>query len=133
MPRRIPIQVTQTVSRLLEGGYVKKPPAWYEPTLRHPPAIIPPRQENQRPDSDLPRSLRSEVRQSVLEAANAKQGRSNMNSRKKLRDFFEVDRHWVTLAALEALVKEGLLDVQVLVDAIEKFGIDVNKPNPLDC
>ena len=85
MPRRIPIQVTQTVSRLLEGGYVKKPPAWYEPTLRHPPAIIPPRQENQRPDSDLPRSLRSEARQSVLEAANAKQGRSNMNSRKKLR------------------------------------------------
>ncbi|MFB1011055.1 MAG: pyruvate dehydrogenase (acetyl-transferring), homodimeric type, partial [Thiopseudomonas sp.] len=58
-------------------------------------------------------------------------GRSD--SRKKLRDFFEVDRNWVTLAALEALVKDGLLDVQVLVDAIEKFGIDINKPNPLDC
>lgn len=58
-------------------------------------------------------------------------GRSD--SRKKLRDFFEVDRYWVTLAALEALVKDGLLDVQVLVDAIEKFGIDINKPNPLDC
>ncbi len=58
-------------------------------------------------------------------------GRSD--SRKKLRDFFEVDRYWVTLAALEALVKDGLLDVQVMEDAIARFGIDVNKPNPLDC
>ena len=58
-------------------------------------------------------------------------GRSD--TRKKLRDFFEVDRRWVTLAALEALVKDGQLDVQVLVDAMAKFGIDANKPNPLDC
>ena len=58
-------------------------------------------------------------------------GRSD--SRKKLRDFFEVDRYWVTIAALEALVKEGELDAQVLVDAMDKFGIDPDKPNPLDC
>ena len=58
-------------------------------------------------------------------------GRSD--TRKKLRDFFEVDRYWVTLAALEGLVKEGQLDVQVLLDAMDKFGIDANKPNPLDC
>ena len=58
-------------------------------------------------------------------------GRSD--TRKKLRDFFEVDRHWVVLAALEGLIKEGQLDAQVLVDAMEKFGIDANKPNPLDC
>ena len=58
-------------------------------------------------------------------------GRSD--TRKKLRDFFEVDRYWVTIAALEALVKEGQLDVQVVIDAMAKFGIDANKPNPLDC
>ncbi len=58
-------------------------------------------------------------------------GRSD--SRKKLRHFFEVDRHWVVLAALEGLVAEGQLDAQVMLDAMQKFGIDANKPNPLDC
>ena len=58
-------------------------------------------------------------------------GRSD--SRKKLRHFFEVDRHWVVLAALEGLVAQGQLDVQVMIDAMDKFGIDANKPNPLDC
>ncbi|WFC98103.1 mitochondrial ribosomal small subunit component [Malassezia yamatoensis] len=80
MPRRIPIQVTQTVSRLLEGGYLKKPPAWYETTLRHPPALVPPRQSRERPDSDLPRSLQSDTRRNV-----ALQDRSQLNTRKKLR------------------------------------------------
>ncbi|MDY7220359.1 pyruvate dehydrogenase (acetyl-transferring), homodimeric type [Denitrificimonas sp. JX-1] len=58
-------------------------------------------------------------------------GRSD--SRKKLRHFFEVDRYWVVLAALEGLVAQGQLDAQVMIDAMEKFGIDANKPNPLDC
>ncbi len=58
-------------------------------------------------------------------------GRSD--SRKKLRHFFEVDRHWVVLAALEGLVAQGQLDAQVMLDAMDKFGIDANKPNPLDC
>lgn len=58
-------------------------------------------------------------------------GRSD--SRKKLRHFFEVDRHWVVLAALEGLVAQGQMDAQVMLDAMDKFGIDANKPNPLDC
>ncbi|WP_022965946.1 pyruvate dehydrogenase (acetyl-transferring), homodimeric type [Denitrificimonas caeni] len=58
-------------------------------------------------------------------------GRSD--SRKKLRHFFEVDRHWVVLAALEGLVAQGQMDAQVILDAMDKFGIDANKPNPLDC
>ena len=58
-------------------------------------------------------------------------GRSD--SRKNLRHFFEVDRHWVVLAALEGLVAQGQLDAQVMLDAMQKFGIDANKPNPLDC
>lgn len=80
MPRRIPIQVTQTVSRLLEGGYVKQPPAWYEPTLRHPPAAVPPRHNRERPDSDLPRALQSGARDAMLQA-----GRPRMNTKKKIR------------------------------------------------
>lgn len=58
-------------------------------------------------------------------------GRSD--SRKKLRHFFEVDRYWVVLAALEALVDRGEIEAKVLADAIAKFGIDPEKTNPLDC
>ena len=58
-------------------------------------------------------------------------GRSD--SRKKLRHFFEVDRYWVVLAALEALVDRGEIEAKVLADAIAKFGIDPEKANPLDC
>jgi pyruvate dehydrogenase E1 component len=55
-------------------------------------------------------------------------GRSDY--RRRLRDFFEVDRRWVTLAALEALVKEGTLPASKLAEAISRYGIDPEKPNP---
>jgi pyruvate dehydrogenase E1 component len=56
-------------------------------------------------------------------------GRSD--TRSKLRYFFEVDRYFVTVAALKALADEGKVDVKVVVDAMKKFGIDPEKPNPL--
>jgi len=56
-------------------------------------------------------------------------GRSD--SRAKLRDFFEIDRRWVLLAALRALVNEGSLNSRVLTEAISKYGINPAKPNPL--
>jgi len=58
-------------------------------------------------------------------------GRSD--SRKKLRHFFEVDRYWVVIAALEALVDRGDLEARVLGEAITRFGINPEKLNPLDC
>jgi pyruvate dehydrogenase E1 component len=58
-------------------------------------------------------------------------GRSD--TRRKLRHFFEVDRHWVVLAALEALVERGELEARVLAQAITTFEIDPEKINPLDC
>ena len=58
-------------------------------------------------------------------------GRSD--SRKKLRHFFEVDRYWVVLAALEALADRGDIEPKVVAEAIVKFGIDPDKRNPLDC
>ncbi len=58
-------------------------------------------------------------------------GRSD--TRKKLRHFFEVDRYWVVLAALEALVAQGEIEPKVLAEAIATFGIDPEKRNPLDC
>jgi pyruvate dehydrogenase E1 component len=55
-------------------------------------------------------------------------GRSD--TRAKLREFFEVDRHYVVLSALRALADEGMLPVAKVADAIKKYGIDPNRPNP---
>ncbi|MCG8392697.1 MAG: pyruvate dehydrogenase (acetyl-transferring), homodimeric type [Pseudomonadales bacterium] len=56
-------------------------------------------------------------------------GRSD--SRQKLRHFFEVDRYFVVLAALNALRKEGKMEVSTVKKAIEKYGIDTDKPYPV--
>jgi pyruvate dehydrogenase E1 component len=56
-------------------------------------------------------------------------GRSDF--RRKLREFFEVDRHFVTLAALRALADEGKVPVATIDKAIQKYGIDPDKPNPI--
>jgi pyruvate dehydrogenase E1 component len=55
-------------------------------------------------------------------------GRSD--TRERLRDFFEVDRRWVVLKALNALVEQGTLPKKKLAEAIAKYGIKIDKPNP---
>jgi pyruvate dehydrogenase E1 component len=55
-------------------------------------------------------------------------GRSDY--RRMLRAFFEVDRRYVALAALKALADEGKVKPSVVSDAIRKFDIDPEKPNP---
>ncbi|KAF0808931.1 pyruvate dehydrogenase subunit E1 [Alcanivorax sp. S71-1-4] len=55
-------------------------------------------------------------------------GRSD--SRAKLREFFEVDRRFVTLAALKALADAGELEVSVVSKAMQEFGISADKVNP---
>ena len=44
---------------------------------------------------------------------------------------FEVDRRYVTVAALRALADEGIVPATKVADAIKKYGIDANKPNPV--
>ena len=56
-------------------------------------------------------------------------GRSD--SRVKLRRFFEVDRNYVTVTALNALAELEALDEKTVVDAMETYGIDTDKPNPM--
>jgi pyruvate dehydrogenase E1 component len=55
-------------------------------------------------------------------------GRSDY--RVKLRAFFEVNRHYVTVAALKALADEGKVDRSIVVEAIKKYGIDAERPDP---
>ena len=56
-------------------------------------------------------------------------GRSD--SREALRSFFEVDRYHVVLAALKALADEGKLPSAKAAEAIKKYKIDTDRPNPV--
>ena len=56
-------------------------------------------------------------------------GRSDMRS--QLRKFFEVNRYYVVLAALKALTDEGELPPALVTEAIQKYKIDPEKPNPV--
>jgi len=55
-------------------------------------------------------------------------GRSD--TREKLRGFFEVNSHYVTVAALKALADDGTIPVAKVTEAIKKYGIDPDKPAP---
>ncbi|TAM82420.1 MAG: pyruvate dehydrogenase (acetyl-transferring), homodimeric type [Candidimonas sp.] len=55
-------------------------------------------------------------------------GRSDFRS--KLREHFEVDRHFVVLAALTALADEGAIPRAKVAEAIKKYDIDPDKANP---
>ncbi len=56
-------------------------------------------------------------------------GRSD--TRENLRIFFEVNRYYVVIAALKALSDDGELDSKVVQQAIKKYGIDPEKPDPV--
>ncbi len=57
-------------------------------------------------------------------------GYGRSDSREALRNFFEVDRYYVVLATLKALADEGKLPASKAAEAIKKYKIDANKPNP---
>ncbi|MGA9026888.1 MAG: pyruvate dehydrogenase (acetyl-transferring), homodimeric type [Steroidobacteraceae bacterium] len=58
-------------------------------------------------------------------------GYGRSDSRAELRRFFEIDRHYVVVAALKALADDGKIEKQTVVKAIQTFGIDPEKPNPV--
>jgi pyruvate dehydrogenase E1 component len=56
-------------------------------------------------------------------------GRSDY--RRKLREHFEVDRHFVTVAALTELAAEGTVSADTVGEAIKKYGVNPDKPDPV--
>jgi pyruvate dehydrogenase E1 component len=56
-------------------------------------------------------------------------GRSD--TRAKLREFFEVSREYIVIAALKALADEGRIEISVVTQAISALGVDPDKANPL--
>ena len=58
-------------------------------------------------------------------------GYGRSDSRAALREFFEVDRKSIVVAALKALADQGALDAESVTRAIRKLGIDPEKPDPV--
>ncbi|MDJ0892071.1 MAG: pyruvate dehydrogenase (acetyl-transferring), homodimeric type [Gammaproteobacteria bacterium] len=58
-------------------------------------------------------------------------GYGRSDTRRQLRHFFEVDRYYVAIAALKALADDGEIPASKVTEAIGKYGIDPDKPNPV--
>ena len=56
-------------------------------------------------------------------------GRSD--TRANLRRFFEIDRYYIVLTALRALANEGAINMSKVEEAMKKYNIDPEKPNPI--
>ena len=58
-------------------------------------------------------------------------GYGRSDARKALREHFEVDRHYIAVAALKALADDGAIDQKSVTAAISKYGIDPDRPDPV--
>ena len=58
-------------------------------------------------------------------------GYGRSDSREALRRFFEVDRRYIVVTALKALADDGKLEQKVVSDAIAKYDIEPDKPDPV--
>ncbi len=56
-------------------------------------------------------------------------GRSDF--RWRLREHFEINRHYIVVAALKALADDGMIPAAKIAEAIAKYRIDTTKINPL--
>ncbi|WP_343187902.1 pyruvate dehydrogenase (acetyl-transferring), homodimeric type [Buchnera aphidicola (Periphyllus koelreuteriae)] len=57
-------------------------------------------------------------------------GYGRSDSRKNLRSYFEIDEYYIVIAALGELAKCGKINVQLVLNAIKKFNIKIDKVNP---
>ncbi|MCV6615152.1 MAG: pyruvate dehydrogenase (acetyl-transferring), homodimeric type [Cellvibrionaceae bacterium] len=58
------------------------------------------------------------------------EGFGRSDTRAKLRHYFEVDRYFVTIAALKSLADRGEIELALVTKAIKKYGIDPKKVDP---
>jgi len=58
-------------------------------------------------------------------------GYGRSDARAALRQHFEVDKRFIAVSTLKALADEGTLDQKTVAQAIEKYGIDPDRPNPV--
>ena len=58
-------------------------------------------------------------------------GYGRSDDRKALRQHFEVDKRYIAVTALKALADDNVLDQKTVAQAIEKYGIDPDRPDPV--
>ena len=58
-------------------------------------------------------------------------GYGRSDGRAALRQHFEVDKRYIAVTALKALADDGALDQKTVAQAIEKYGIDPDRPDPV--
>jgi len=58
-------------------------------------------------------------------------GYGRSDDRASLRKHFEVDKRYIAITALKALADDGVLDQRTVVEAIKKYGIDPDRPDPV--
>jgi pyruvate dehydrogenase E1 component len=85
--------------------------------------------------TDYIRSFAEQIRPYVPQGRSFKvlgtDGFGRSDSRAKLREFFEVNRYYITVAALRSLADEGKIEMSVVEKAVVKYGLNPNKPNPV--
>ena len=77
----------------------------------------------------LPEQIRAQLDRRYVTLGTDGFGRTD--TREQLRHFFEVDRQWVTLAALKALADDGVIGRDKVAAAMVKYQLDPSKPNPM--
>jgi pyruvate dehydrogenase E1 component len=85
--------------------------------------------------TDYMRNYADQVREHVQAAGRryvvlGTDGFGRSDYRVKLRRFFEVDRHYVVVAALKALADDGALEPAVVAEAIAKYALDTERAAP---
>jgi pyruvate dehydrogenase E1 component len=82
--------------------------------------------------SDYIRGFAEQIRAYVPQAYRTlgTDGWGRSDGREKLRQFFEVDRNFVCVAALSSLAEAGSVDPETVLRAIQKYGIDVEELTP---
>jgi pyruvate dehydrogenase E1 component len=82
--------------------------------------------------SDYMRSFADQIRPYISKAfySFGTDGYGRSDSRKKLRNFFEVDKEHIVAYTLSALAKEQLVPSEYAEKAMQKYKIDKNKPIP---
>jgi pyruvate dehydrogenase E1 component len=82
--------------------------------------------------TDYIRTYADQIRQWVPERYRVlgTDGYGRSDFRRALRRFFEIDRHYVTVAALKELADEGAIDAARVQEAIERYEIDSELPMP---
>ena len=85
--------------------------------------------------TDYMRTFAEQIRAFMPKGRNYKvlgtDGFGRSDTRTKLREFFEVNRYFITVAALKNLADEGAISASVVAQAIAKYGINPEKANPV--